>query len=62
MRDDVLSTVSRIEELGRFRPAEFRQTRIFAQTFKLSSPIKKNKLPLFTASATKGQSKSNLIL
>lgn len=46
---DALSTVSRTEEFGKFQRAEFRQTRMFAETFQLSSSIKKNKLPLFMA-------------
>ena len=46
---DALSTISRTKEFGEFQNAKFRQTRMFAQTFQLSSPIKKNKLPLFIA-------------
>ena len=56
MGDDVVSTVRQIEELGKNQHAEFRRTRILAHTVQLDSPIKKNKLPLFKVSATKGHS------
>ena len=56
MRDDVVSTVRQIEELGKNQHAEFRKTRNFAYTIQLDNPIKKTKLIFLKVSATKGQS------
>ena len=56
MTDNVVSTVRNIEEIGRKQHAEFRETRIFHKIINLDDPIKKNKLPTFKASNTKGRS------
>ena len=56
MADNVVPTVRNIEEIGRKQHAEFRETRIFRKIIKLDDPIKKNKLPTFKASNTKGRS------
>ena len=56
MTDNLVSTVRNIEEIGRKQHAEFRETRIFRKSIRLDDPIKKNKLPTFKASNTKGRS------
>ena len=56
MTDNVVSAVRNIEEIGRKQHAEFRETRIFRKIIKPDDPIKKNKLPTFKASNTKGRS------
>ena len=53
---DVVSTVRNIEEIGRKQHAEFRETIIFRKSIRLDDPIKKNKLPTFKVSNTKGRS------
>ena len=61
MTDNVVSTVRNIEEIGRKQHAEFRETRIFRKNIRLDDPIKKNKLPTFNASNTKGRSAKTVI-
>ena len=56
MGDNVLSTVGRIEEIGKKQHNEFREMRIFNKIVPFDDPIKKNKLSTFNASNTKGQS------
>ena len=56
MTDNVVSTVRNIEEIGRKKHDEFRETRIFHKRIRLDDPINKNKLPTFKASNTKGRS------
>ena len=56
MTDNNVSTVRNIVEIGRKQHAEFRETRIFRKSIRLDDLIKKNKLPTFKASNTKGRS------
>ena len=56
MTDNVIFTVRNIEEIGRKQHAEFRETIIFRKSIRLDDPIKKNKLPTFKVSNTKGRS------
>ena len=55
MTDNVVSSVRNIEEIGRKQHADFRETRIFRKSIRLDDLIKKNKLPTFKASNTKGR-------
>ena len=56
MADNVVFKVRNIEEIGRKQHVEFRETRIFCKIIKLGDLIKKNKLPTFKTSNTKGRS------
>ena len=56
MTDNAIFTVRNIEEIGRKQHAEFRETIIFRKSIRLDDPIKKNKLPTFKVSNTKGRS------
>ena len=56
MTDNVVCTVRNIEEIGRKQQAEFRETTIFRKSIRLDDTIKKNKLPTFKTSNTKGRS------
>ena len=56
MGDNVVATVRTIEKIGKENFEEFRKSRIINQTTKLDAVIKKNMLPTFKATNTKGQS------
>ena len=59
MGEEVVATVRTVNELGRTRHAQFRNMHIIERTIGIDAPIKKNKLPTFKSSNTKGQSSAN---
>ena len=58
MSDNVIDTVRTIQNVGSLQYQNFRKEFILNHREKFDTPIKKNKLPLFKTSNTKGQSKS----
>ena len=59
MTDNVISIPGNIAEIGRKQHADFRETGIFRKSIGLDDLIKKNKLPTFKTSNTKGRSQES---